>query len=314
MSESFRSILHVHNVAGVSSNLALFQRKLGFKAKVITRNPHPLGYEEDYYPKWKMLLALRFFISFDIIHYHVNTWLRQRRFRHFDYVLSKRLHKKIILLFHGEDLRAHAMQKELKDIIDELKIILVATPDLLAFVPSEKSVWLPFPINLDMWHPKSRTDKEHVPVIGYYNPPHDEREVYGVKYVEKAIKNLQRKGFNFETKPIYWQPHRTMPDYYSSLDVYVDRLGMGWYGVGACEAMASELTVMSYIREDLRHLLPKKEPLLISSKMNFEENLEMILGDESLRRQLGQQGRKYVLDRHDGLEVAKNLVSMYRQL
>jgi len=30
-------ILHVHNVAGVSSNLALFQRKLGFEAKVITR-------------------------------------------------------------------------------------------------------------------------------------------------------------------------------------------------------------------------------------------------------------------------------------
>jgi len=307
-------ILHVHNVAGVSSNLALFQRKLGFEAKVITRKAHPLGYEEECYPQWKMLFAIRFFPVFDVIHYHVNTWFRRSIFKHFDYQLCKRLHKKIVLQFHGEDLRAHAYHLKLKDLIEELKIILVATPDLLAFIPSEKRVWLPFPINLDMWRPKPVTEKEHAPVVGYYNPPHDEREVYGIRYTQRAVKNLKRKGFNFETKPIYWRPHHTMPDYYSSIDIYVDRLGMSWYGVGACEAMASGLPVMTYIREDLRHLIPSKEPFLISTKEDFEENLEILLGDESLRRQLGQRGRKYVLDKHDGLEVAKSLLDIYQKL
>jgi len=307
-------ILHVHNVAGVSSNLALFQRKLGFEAKVITRKAHPLGYEEECYPQWKMLFALRFFPVFDVIHYHVNTWFRREIFKHLDYQLCKRLHKKIVLQFHGEDLRARSMHQELKEIIDELKIILVATPDLLDFIPSEKRVWLPFPINLDMWRSKPRTEKEHTLVVGYYNPPHDEREVYGIKYTKRAIKNLKRKGLNLETKPIYWKPHSTMPAYYSSIDIYVDRLGMGWYGVGACEAMASGLPVITYIREDLRHFLPAKEPFLISTKEKIEETLEMILSDKSLRTQLAQRGKKYVLEIHDGLEIAKNLIDMYQRL
>jgi len=171
------------------------------------------------------------------------------------------------------------MHRELEEIIDDLRIILVSTPDLLTFLPPEKGVWLPNPINIEMWRPKPRTEKDHTLVIGYYNPPEGEEKIYSVEHIERAIKNLKRKGFNFETKPIYWKPHRDMPSYYSSIDVYVDRLGMGWYGLSACEALASGLPVITYIQEDLRHLLLGKEPFLTSSKENLEKNLELILTD-----------------------------------
>jgi len=308
-------VLHVHNVAGVSSNLAFFQRKLGWEAKVITRIVHPYCYDEDYYPHWKNLFPLRFFQTFDVIHYHGNTWFRRRELKHFDYHLCKRFHRKIVIHFHGSDLRIESMYKELKNIIDDLKIILVSTPDLLTFLPPEKGVWLPSPINIEMWHPKPTIEKERALVIGYYNPPHLQSEwIYCTKHIETAIKNLKRKGFEIETNTVYGKPHSAMPSYYSSIDVFVDRLGIGWYGLNACEAMASGLPLITYIREDLRQLLPRKEPFLISPKEKLEENLEMILSDESLRKQLAQRGRQYVSDTHDGLRVAKRLIDIYQRL
>lgn len=89
---------------------------------------------------------------------------------------------------------------------------------------------------------------------------------------------------------------------------------MGWYGLSACEAMASGLPLIAYTRNDLRHLLPSKEPFLISSKENLQESLEMLLSNESLRNQLTQRGKNYVLDVHDGLKVAKTLVKKYEIL
>lgn len=221
--------------------------------------------------------------------------------------------QKTVLHFHGADLRVASMHRELKEIIDDLTIVLVSTPDLLTFLPSEKGVWLPNPINVEMWRPKPRIETQRAPVVGYYNPPYDDKN-YCIDLVEMGIKHLKTKGLNFEIKPVYWKRHHEMPSYYASIDAYVDRLGMGWYGLSACEAMASGVPVITYIREDLRHLLPSKEPFLISSKEKFEENLEMMLCDEDLRRQLAQRGRKYVLETHNGLRIAKSLVDIYQKL
>lgn len=307
-----KRVLHVYNVAGVASSLASIQRKMGLEPKVITKSVHPFSYEEEYYPRWKMLLALRHFTSHDVIHYHGNTWFRRRRFKHLDYRICKRLHKKIVLHFHGQDLRVRSMHQELKEIIDDLRIVFVSTPDLLIFLPSEKSVWLPNPVNIAMWRPKAITENKDKLVVGYYDPPYDDPN-YCVDHIEKVIKRLRRKGLDFGTKSVYWKPHSAMPSYYSSIDIYVDRLGMGWYGLSGCEAMASGIPVICYIREDLRQLLPSDEPLLISSKEKFEENLELILNHENLRRQLAERGRKYVLNTHDDVKIAKRLMDIYQE-
>jgi len=302
-------------MAGVASNLSFFLRKLGLECKVIAKGTNPFGYGDDHYPLWKTLLPLMYFLTYDVIHYHSNTWLRRRRLKHLDYYLAKQFRRKTIFHFHGSDLRVGHMNQELHKIIDHLKIVLVSTPDLLDFFPSEKGVWLPNPINVEMWYRKPRVRITEKLVVGYYNPPwhaYSER-IYCAERIKSAIGNLKRKGVNVEGKPVYGKLHMEMPSYYSSIDVFVDKLGVGWYSLSCCEAMASGLPVITYVREDLRRFLKGIEPFLISSKENLEENLEKVLSDEGLRKQLIQRGKKYVLDIHDGLKVAKSLVKIYQQ-
>jgi hypothetical protein len=76
-------ILHVYNVASVATSFASFQRELGLKADVITKSLHLFGFEEIYCPKRK-LIPLRFFLTYNITHFHGNAWFCRKMLKHLD--------------------------------------------------------------------------------------------------------------------------------------------------------------------------------------------------------------------------------------
>jgi len=308
-----KRVLHVHNLADIASSLCFFMRELGLECTVIAKGIDTHGWEE----KKKKLFPLHLFLISDVIHYHGNTWFRKRKFKHLDYHLCKRLGKRVVFHFHGSDLRVASMHLELRKIIDDLKIVLVSTPDLLEYLPKEKATWLPNPINVQLWNCKRTARLGTRFSAGYHRPSGNDirtEKIYTSQHIEKTIRSLEKRGFDIEAKPFHGIPHPEMPRCYSAVDLFIDKLGIGWYSLSACEAMASGLPVITYIRKDLRRLLPYKEPFLISSEENLKENLEKLLADESLRNELAQRGKKYVQDVHDGVKVAKRLVEMYQQM
>ena len=145
-------ILHIWNQAGVSSVFAKYQRLLGHKATVIQQKKHdPVGiskYYDDVVMQNKVTFLLKCIIEsykHDVLHLH-DAW--------FMVVPLRVLHpkKKIIIHYHGSLVRNNTLglfRKILERFVD---LIFVSTPDLLDYSYIIKPVYIPNPVDTDLFH------------------------------------------------------------------------------------------------------------------------------------------------------------------
>jgi len=147
-------ILHVWNQAGVASILAKYQNKLGCEAHVIKR----VGYDkygiEKYYGTNEVNCSPRNFYSYlkkitrayDIIHLH--SQVKALPF------LPK---KRVVLHFHGTELRQMSLLNKMVLKCFSPQKILVSTPDLLCLQP--KAEYLPNPVDTELFFPRKLRKK-----------------------------------------------------------------------------------------------------------------------------------------------------------
>lgn len=293
-------VTHCNNLAGVSSTLVKYQRRLGVQSQLIVKVKHPNKYElETVRGLYGGLLSLA---ADDVIHYHYSTWYTSMlNIPNFDARLLRRLGKRIVMHYHGDDLRKG------KRIPIQFSHTFVSTPDLLDYSPD--SEWLPNPVDLEMFTPLEG-QTTGVYRVGYYDPPPWSGYVDTQK-IEFAIQSLRREGFRVEGAPAKGIPHHGMPAYYHSITIWVDKLEAGAYSLMACEAATSGIPVIASTSNVAAYI--GQEPFYEFSD-NVTEDLRYMLEDEVERRRIAQRGRDYVEARHEASRVAERTVKVYSSI
>jgi glycosyltransferase involved in cell wall biosynthesis len=292
-------VIHCHNIAGVATTLAKYQRRLGIDAQVIARRRHPFGFEEK---QMGRLSGLLYLTGADVIHYHWTSWFEQLPgigLRNPDARLFSAMRKRIILHYHGDDLRQHLAHNQIK-----ADRTLVSTPDLLRYVKDAE--WLPNPVDLEVFTP-SGGDGGSVYKVGYYDPPHRD-EYVPQEAIENAVETLRKEGMRVETAPARNLRYEKMPEYYHTLTIWVDKLYGGFYGRMACEAAASGKCVLASTRGIQPYIHEKP---FFEFTGNLTDDLRFLLENSEERIKSAQKGRRFVETYHDPLQCAHKTIEIY---
>jgi len=198
-------ILHVWDVAGVSSILAKYQRKLGHDVTVLARlSSDVLGitsfYEKpvDLRARSYVKMVLREAKNYDIIHIHDLPEL----------ILLLRLRyprKKIVIHFHGK--YSILFKRFVKFYILFANAIIVATPDLQQYLP--KAHILPTIVDTDHFNG---------------NPTSNKILAFTIRYLDQEkfrqhVGNVDIEIVDREKTPI---PYSEMPAFLKQFGTYVD--------------------------------------------------------------------------------------------
>lgn len=239
--------------------------------------------------------------------------------------------EKVALMCHGTDVRlpsanrmrtpwspyadspAAARQEELAarnlDFIarhPELPVF-VSTPDLLADVP--RAVWCPVSIDIGMWtDPGPRHQRPNVPVV--VHAP-SKPGVKGTEHIDPVLSRLDREDV-IEYRPVRGVRHAEIPGIFKDADIVVDQIGLGSYGVAACEAMASACVVVSHVTEEVRAAVHASTgmalPIVEADPKTLEDVLRRLAADDDRRRRIAARSREFAAV-HDGRESARRLLA-----
>jgi len=293
-------VLHYHNV-GVGVILTQSLRQLGVESYVLSVAPHPFGFKEDFLlPKRRKLLKpLRYFdwrrfYGFDILHSHRPGRLPSFVLRHWK--------GRFIQHYHDPNLTSHLYSDDVPS--------FVSFPGLLDIIPN--SQWIPLPVDTAKFSPEKL--KQHKGVnVGYCAQQLDPIKQPFIPIGE--IKSAISKVSGVFDRPLAGiVNHRDMENYYASIDIWVDRIGLGFYGFSAIEAAAMGIPVITQIDESASAYVPDCPFLNSASKQHVEKNIIKLVEDRALRRKLGAQARDYVIKTHDSLICAKKCLEKYQAM
>jgi glycosyltransferase involved in cell wall biosynthesis len=296
------SVLHIGSIAGVPQELSKAQRRLGQKSDVISFQPHPFHYDVDFYRPTKLPFPLRYLErlyymfhivrDYDILHFHYFSLFPFG----WDLPIWKALGKRIIMHHHGDDIRNKGEGWLYSRFADR---ILVSTPDLLAW--SHLAIWIPNPIDLKNY--EFIGVQEHAGAIRILHAP-SARSAKGTEHVLRAIDDLQKDGYKVKLILVENMSHYDALELYRGADIVVDQLLVGWFGVFAIECMALGKPVMVHIRDELRSYL-QNAPLFDTTPQKLNDDLKKLIGDASLRADLGARARSFVEQNHNADKIVK---------
>ena len=142
-------------------------------------------------------------------------------------------------------------------------------------------------------------------VIGHF-PNH--KIFKGTKYIEAAVELLQAEGFNVELRIYNNISNYQVSDLMKNeIDIYFDQINFIGYGMAAIEAMACSLPVLANLQDKnytdalkyYSHLMDC--PIVSVDQTNLLSELRKLIVSESLRHDIGINGRKYV-ERYHSIE------------
>jgi hypothetical protein len=295
-------ILHYqHNGVGVVLSEAMNQ--LGQTSRVVATNEHPMGFREDYllraYFRPRRLatrLAWIRFYWYDIFHSHDSVPPPR-------YVM-KRYKGRFVQHYHWHDMRAQICEADLN---------FVANPGLTNMFPNAK--WVPYPVDTERFAEKPLNDSKTLRV-GYNAQSLD---TYKRKYIPIAeLESIRHKSV--ELRPILdMVPNTKMREYYSTIDVWVDRIGLDFYGFATVEAAAMGIPIITQISPSNLQAINSAsvQPcpfIVVQSRSEVPTAVIKLLHNSKFRQEAGQKARTYVVNTHDMFNVARKCISWYSEL
>lgn len=180
-------------------------------------------------------------------------------------------------------------------------------PDLLYFLPPEKSSFLPYTV--------AHYRPERIPVcrrkkLTIVHAPTNQI-IKGSAYVKKAVEKLSLKyPDEFEMIWIENIPHEQALEAYRQADLIIDQLLIGWYGAFAVEGMLMGKPVLVRIEEKDLHWIPSsmkqdlQESIINADPSNIEEVLERCLLEPHWLQQRAENCFAYAQKWHNPTYVA----------
>lgn len=179
--------------------------------------------------------------------------------------------------------------------------LLVSTPDLLEDNPSAS--WVPLKCSesfLSSRHapkPQRRVPRVlHVP--SRTRPP-----IKGTDFINPAMRRLAHLGLIEAVLPTA-VPHGEMRSLVESVDIVVDQIQTGSYGVAAIEAMALGRVVVGNVSNFVAEVVGQDLPIVSIGPAGFEEGLRELAANIELREAYASMGPNFVRTNHNGAKSA----------
>ena len=174
----------------------------------------------------------------------------------------------------------------------------VSTPDLLVDVPGAH--WLPVVVEPEQWATEAPVLRRLRPVV--IHAPSQLR-LKGTACIDRAMERLDASGV-IEYRRIAGVPHARMPSVLSEADIVIDQVLMGLYGVAACEAMAAERVVVSYVGSDVRGYVRRETgrslPIMEATPETISDVVIDLVTNRAGAREAAAEGVSFVREIHDG--------------
>ncbi len=296
----------------------------------------------------RFLSSLRAFLKyrnqFDVFHFNYGSTLidfRTHGISHWDLPFYPK-NKKVVFTYNGCDARqkrktiqrvdiAPCCERECygglcndgqRDQMKEKRIHIVSkyahhifavNPDLLYFLPSNISTFLPYSVS--NWHDIQPLPFKSDRTIKIVHSATD-RIAKGSNYIMHALENL-KKNYKIEVLFVENMPNRKALEIYKKADLVIDQVLVGWYGGFAVEAMKMGKPVGVFIREEDLKFIPKemaedlKEAVINLHPYHIEDILREYLENPKLLYQKSRSGLDYVHKWHDPAYVASMTKEVY---
>lgn len=200
-------------------------------------------------------------------------------------------------------------RKAIKKMSKYVQHIWALNPDLLNFLPLEKSSFLPYTIcNYDSIVPQMpKFEKKKLRIV--HAPTNQAAK--GSRYILDALKKLQAKYPNeLEIDLIQNLPHVQALEKYKNADLVIDQVLIGWYGAFAVETMLMGKPVIARINfDDLKFIPPKmaqdlKTSIIHADPFSIESVLEQCILDRKFLQLRGEACLEYAKRWHNPKYIA----------
>lgn len=235
------------------------------------------------------------------------------------------------LMFHGSEIRSpyahrnreprspfhtmgeHALAELTESVEQTLDVAarsgcptFVTTPDLLVDCPT--ATWLPTVVDGRRWVGGRQISLTGRPVV---LAAASNAAFAGARDIDASLQALDATGL-VEYIRAERVPPKLMPNLIRSVDIVIDKVGMGLYGVVALEAMAAGRLVLGYatsqVRDELRSL--GSEIPVVDLDPDDVDGCFRVLADESARfQQIAAQGPGFVERWHSGVVTAQRIAT-----
>src|SRR3954452_24237834 len=284
---------------GVDARLVVFNRyRLHPEADIDLERPG--GLVQQQLTQWRAFARLA--PRTDIFHFYFGLTLLPKSVQ---FPLLKLLRKKSVFHYLGSDIRGKTPEQLAFGKRADAEI--VGSYDATRWVPEARVI----PPGLDL--------REFIPV-----PPSDaqrplvvhapsNREKKGTRFVIEACEQL-----DVELDIVEGVPHEEARARYARADIVVDQLNAGWHGVFALESMALGKPVVTYLKPDVVDKSAQgygiRIPIVPTTAETLRQDIEPLVAQPALRKELGARSREYVEQVHDIDRVADRLLDVYRSL
>jgi hypothetical protein len=190
-------------------------------------------------------------------------------------------------------------------------------PDLLRFLPADKSSFLPYAVTLtgldriDWREPGRKLRIIHAPT---------QREAKGTAHILAAVERLETSHpGTFEFLLVENTSHREALNRYAGADLVIDQVLVGWYGNLAIEAMLMHKPVVARIAQDDLCLLPARmamevtEAIIDARPDLLYQVLVRCVEDRAWLKERALAGQEYARRWHDPGFVASLTVQQYER-
>jgi len=294
-------ILHINNVAGIAVKLAYMQARHGHEPVVWVKKPHRYmyGHWTETVGGKKLFMRLIIGHSIDIAKQQIGLGLGGIIHLHgmYDWVAESVSRMPCVVRhLHGGDARRRGPRHY-------RGYVLVSTPDLQRFVRGE-STWLPNPVFPSMFSDAQAAEKR----VRRTTPRPLRIGCYGRNDKVMWGEFLESPTLSTAIRPIDI-PHSSMPGFYRGIDVWVDKLGWGFYGVSAVEAAYMGIPVVAGVDK----VFAKRYdiPFLRAYSICDVEDALLALSDSGFYAQKFVECREYALRLHNPDNVYRVLMRAY---
>jgi hypothetical protein len=192
--------------------------------------------------------------------------------------------------------------------------LFAVNPDLLYFLPREKTTFLPYAVvrrNTALKERFFEGDAVHI----VHAPT--QRAAKGTPAILAALDQLRsEEGDRVRVTLVENCSQQRAQEIYRSADLVIDQLLVGWYGAVAVEAMYMGVPVACYINDDHLQLVPaamaRDLPLLRVTPATLLTQLRCFVRDREAAVDLGARGRAFAESWHDPLRLALITEAAYR--
>jgi hypothetical protein len=181
--------------------------------------------------------------------------------------------------------------------------VLVSTPDLLLDLPMAH--WLPLVVDVDAWTTSTTPLTTARPVV-LHLPSRRHPPIKGTRVIDPVLRALDAEGLITYLAPDT-VPHAQVPELVGSVDVVVDQIMTGSYGVAAVEAMAAGRLVVGNVSPEVRQLVPDDVPILDAGPDHLEQVLRDIVAQPATYQPTAAAGIAFARRWHDGRAAAQVL-------